>query len=241
MSPARSGPFRRAARGVLRWTLTYTRGLAPEVAAARQDEIASDLHEHAVWAEQAGMGAGALARDLRRRALLGAPADLVWRRRQVRASDPAHRFALRANAGLLVAVLTIGLVEVALGVFTMARVFRAVAIGDLGWVPRDTLLVAGLTLAAFVALVGFSRRRWRSAAAAALAVPTALLALHAGRILWYASATMVVVVGSAPWWDAATSIASAGLAILCLAAAFHWWREDVAVRAAHAVNPRRSR
>ncbi|MDQ2661856.1 MAG: hypothetical protein M3Y52_08280, partial [Actinomycetota bacterium] len=71
MTAQRSPQFRSSAGSVLRWCAVYTRGLEPAVAAARQDEIASDLHEHAVWASSQGMSGRRLAWSVRARAVLG--------------------------------------------------------------------------------------------------------------------------------------------------------------------------
>jgi hypothetical protein len=46
----------------------------------RRDEIESDLHEHAVDAQQAGVSKQRLNAEILARVLVGAPADLSWRR-----------------------------------------------------------------------------------------------------------------------------------------------------------------
>ena len=94
-----SGQFHRAARGVLRWTMTYTRGMDARIAAGRQDEIASDLHEHAVWAGEAGISPRRLAWSIRLRALRGVPADLVWRSTVLRQADPGVRLGTPGRRG----------------------------------------------------------------------------------------------------------------------------------------------
>ncbi|UOE42734.1 hypothetical protein [Agromyces larvae] len=222
-SPERSPQFHRAARGVLRWTLTYTRGLDARVAADRQDEIASDLHEHAVWAAEEGLSPAALARQVRRRRLLGMPADLAWRHRQVRQSEPDRRFALRTNGALLSAVLAVGVVLAGSGVFLVFRIVRALAIGDIGYVPSDVVTVIGLAAVAALATLLVLRRRSRAFGALVLAVPAALLPSAVGQALYWISALMVVVVNRVPWWEPAAYVLGGGLAVLCVTAAVNWW------------------
>jgi len=48
MSLLHTRTFNTTAHWVLAWCAQYTRDLPEEVAAARRDELASDLHEHAL-------------------------------------------------------------------------------------------------------------------------------------------------------------------------------------------------
>ncbi|QAY73057.1 hypothetical protein ET445_06545 [Agromyces protaetiae] len=223
MSAARSAPYRRAARGVLRWCFWYTRGLPADVAADRQDELASDLHEHAEWAAERGVSGARLAREIRFRALRGAPADLAWRAARVRAADPVVRFELRADAALTAFLLVIAVAFTALGGFVLVRAVRAVVREDIGDLPSAVVPVAVLTALALAATVLLLRRRSRIAGALVLIVPVVLLLQPAGDLLWRVSASTVVVFFFAPWWTTAAAIASVGLAVCCLAAAAHWW------------------
>ena len=216
--------FHRAARGVLRWTMTYTRGLDARIAAARQDEIASDLHEHAIWAGEAGVTPRRLARSIRLRALRGAPADMVWRSAMLRRADPGVRLALRAHAALLAVVLTIGVLDVGLGGFVLYRLVRALLIGDVQSIPDPALgaIVLGfIAMLALMAMAGEAQRGW---AALALAVPTGLIIAETGRALYPLSASAVVLVNRLPWWESATYAIGAALALVCVTAAVHWLR-----------------
>ena len=224
MSVESSGHFRRAARGVLRWTMTYTRGLDPRVAASRQDEIASDLHEHAMWAAEAGVGARRLGWSIRLRALRGAPADLIWRSAVLRQADPGVRLALRADAALAAVVVMIGVFDVALGGFVAFRLVRALVIGDVRNVPGPALGAMVLGLIALLALMAMVDERQRAWAALALAVPTGLILAETGRALYFLSASAVVLVNRLPWWEPATYAVGAALALACVSAAIHWFR-----------------
>ncbi|MDR6906088.1 hypothetical protein J2X63_001774 [Agromyces sp. 3263] len=108
MTLERTPEYRRAARVALRWSTVYTRGLNGHVAGTRRDEIASDLHEHAAWAEEHGLSAPQLARSVRRRVLRGIPSDLAWRIEHRKAASPALRFVIRANAVILAVAATTG-------------------------------------------------------------------------------------------------------------------------------------
>jgi hypothetical protein len=226
MSADRSREFHRAARRVLTWCAIYTRGLDPAVAAARQDEIASDLHEHATWATETGVSPRRLGRSILHRAALGAASDLQWRRRQQRGDDPALRTALRANSALLSLMLATGAVLAASGIFTIARVVRAIEIGDIGYVPKATITVMVLTVVAIAAMCLVLRRRFRVFGALLLAAPALLLFPAVGSVLWVVSASTVVVFNAAPWWGTAALIAGLGIAMGCLAAAGFWWSVD---------------
>jgi len=219
-----SGQFHRAARGVLRWTMTYTRGMDARIAAGRQDEIASDLHEHAVWAGETGIGPRRLAWSIRLRALRGVPADLVWRSTVLRQADPGVRLALRADAALLAVVAMIGVVDVGLGGFVLFRLVRALVIGDVRSIPGPAVGAIVLSLIALLALMAIAGERQRGWAALALAVPTGLILAETGRALYLLSASAVVLVNRLPWWEPATYAIGAALALVCVTAAIHWLR-----------------
>lgn len=234
MSIESSVHFHRAARGVLRWTMTYTRGLDPQVAGSRQDEIASDLHEHAMWAAEAGVGPRRLAWSIRLRALRGAPADLVWRSAVLRQVDPGVRLALRADAALAALIVMIGVFDVALGGFVAFRLVRALVIGDVRSVPGPALGAIVLGLIALLALMAMAGERQRAWAALVLAVPTGLILAETGRALYFLSASAVVLVNRLPWWEPATYSVGGGLALACVTAAIHWLRLPTGDRAGHA-------
>ncbi|RZS65865.1 hypothetical protein EV187_1569 [Agromyces ramosus] len=230
MSVESSAHFHRAARGVLRWTMTYTRGLDARIAAGRQDEIASDLHEHAVWAGEVGVTPRRLAWSIRLRALRGAPADLIWRSAVLRRADPGVRLALRAHAALLAVVLAVGVLDVAVGGFVLFRLVRALMIGDVRSIPGPALGAIVLGLIALLALMAMVGERLRGWATLALAVPTGLILAETGRALYFLSASAVVLVNRLPWWEAATYAIGAALALVCVTAALHWLRRPTDAR-----------
>jgi hypothetical protein len=231
--------FHRAARGVLRWTMTYTRGLDAGIAAARQDEIASDLHEQAVWADETGVAPRRVAWSIRLRAVRGVPADLIWRSSMLRRVDPGVRLALRADAALLTAVATIGVLDVGLGGFVLFRLVRALVIGDVRSIPSPALGTVILALIALLALMPMVAERQRAWAAFALAVPTGLIIGEAVRALYFISASAVVLVNRVPWWEPATYAIGVALALVCVIAAIHWLRLPTASRTARPVTVHR--
>jgi hypothetical protein len=226
MTLERSPEFRRAARRVLQWCAMYTRGLQGTVAGARQDEIASDLHEQAVWAAANDMSARQLERSVLRRMLLGVGADLAWRRQQQAAADPSFRFTMRANAALLALLMLTGVVLSAAGVFAIARVARALRIGDIGYTPDAIYPVAGLALLALASTMLLLARRTRVAGALLLTIPAAFSFQLVGSVLWRVSASTVVAFHYAPWWETTAWIAGIGVAASCAAAAGFWWSID---------------
>lgn len=222
MSVEYSPQFHRVARGVLRWTMTYTRGLDASIAAGRQDEIASDLHEHAAWASETGVAPRRLAWSIRLRALRGVPADLAWRSAMLQQVDPRVRLALRAEAALLTAVVMIGVLDAGLGGFVVFRLVRALVIGDVQGIPDAALGAPVLGLIALLALPAMAGPRQRAWAALVLAVPTGLIFAAAGRALYVVSASAVLLVNRLPWWEPATYAIGLALAFVCVTAAIHW-------------------
>lgn len=237
MSAERSPEFRNEARRVLRWCAVYTRGLDPGVAAARQDEIASDLHEHAAWAADHDIRATRLARSIRRRAIVGAISDIAWRRQQLRVEAPSIRRGLRVDAMLLTMVFVTGMALATTGAFAVARVVRALTIGDIGVAPTATFSLIALAAVALAGSMLLLWRRTRIGASLLLMVPALFTLQLAGGVLWQVSASTVVAFHYAPWWSTAAQIAGIGLAVLCLAAAAYWWSED---RGAVATRQRRT-
>jgi hypothetical protein len=62
------------------WVRAYTRKLPEDEAQRRRDEIESDLFEHALEAQYAGVGNQRFNAEVLARVLVGVPADLSWRR-----------------------------------------------------------------------------------------------------------------------------------------------------------------
>ena len=96
MTVMTTGEYHRAATKVARWCQWYTRGLTPDVADVRRDEIASDLYEHGVYADEIGCSPRALQRSIVMRAVRGIPADLSWRFAQTTAAREGE-FTVRSR------------------------------------------------------------------------------------------------------------------------------------------------
>jgi hypothetical protein len=79
------------ARAALWWARVYTRRLDPRTATDRCDELAADVHDQTVAARAAGIAPAPVSRAIATRTLLGVPADLSWRRHQLRAERLAAR------------------------------------------------------------------------------------------------------------------------------------------------------
>jgi len=80
------------------WTARYTRGLSDEVRERRRDEIASDVFEELRSTSQS---ADARHMSIVWRTVRGIPADVAWRRQEMRAmhaNSPEPRFARLRNA-----------------------------------------------------------------------------------------------------------------------------------------------
>ncbi|GAA1055035.1 hypothetical protein GCM10017608_18870 [Agromyces luteolus] len=234
----------RAARATLHWTLRYTGGLDPLVAADRQDEILSDLHEQTAWATEAGIGERATARSIRARMLRGIPADLGWRRAQLSGREGIRLSLPRVDGLLLAAVAVIGVVQVGVGAFIAARHVRALLIGDIGFIPNAAALTIALGSVALVATALLGHRRTRPWGAALLAVTGLLIFAQSVNALYYLSATALLVINGVTWLEPAAYAVGTGVAILCLAATAQWAnpaRRPSAASAASALTGEESR
>jgi len=221
-----SGPndraVERAARATLRWSVRYTGGLDPLVAARRQQEILSDLYEHTAWATGAGIRQRATARSLRARMLRGIPADLGWRRAELVGREGIRWSVPRVDGLLLAAVAVIAIVQVAVGAFVAARQARALLTGDISFIPNSAALAIALGSVALVAAALLGHRRTRHWGAAMLAVTGVLIFAQSVEALYYLSATALLVINGVTWLESAAYAIGAGVAVLCLAATAQW-------------------
>ncbi len=91
-------------RAARHWSSLYTGGLPTDVAQRRQEELASDLHEHASW----GGVTSAQQAAVLGRVLWGIPADLSWRRAarapRVRRLETGASMTLRKTTTVVVAL-----------------------------------------------------------------------------------------------------------------------------------------
>jgi len=100
------------------WVRLYTRGLPEQVADERIAEVSSDLHDHATQAQMAGVGKARLSREIARRLVRGAPADLTWR------AELRGLGVSLSSFGLLVGVMTNAASLLALSIAGIARGLR---------------------------------------------------------------------------------------------------------------------
>lgn len=233
MSALRSREFRTISRRVLLWCDWYTRGLDELIARDRRDEIASDLHEHAAWADEEGLSPRQCRRQVLRRMIAGLPADLAWRSAQLRTRTAPQRVAFAprsiermtgAAAGLAGSLL------VAFGLFLLVRIARALLIGDVAQAPSATAGVGAFALIALGGTALLSRERTRWAGALLLAPTAFVLAVLGADVLYRVSATGTALIarlsdhsgGIEPWVLVAGGI-GAGAALGFVGAAVLWW------------------
>lgn len=222
MRAHRSARYRRAALHALRWCAWYTRGLDSAVATTRQDEVASDLHEHGEWAEAQGVGAARLARSIYVRMIAGAAADLSWRHNQRRAYSASVDARVRLRDLSFAVLLVVGLGLVAVGTYALYRVVRALIIGDISYIPATSYPTLLVTLAALTGVMTLRLRRSRSIGALLIAVPAMVLPVLVGQILNRVSASSLLIFNAMPGWDAILAIAGGGLAIFAAMTAIIW-------------------
>jgi hypothetical protein len=229
MSVQTSAPYHHAVDRVSRWCSWYTRELDAQAAADRRDELASDLHEHAVWADESGTAPRAVARAILSRALRGAPADLAWRysqRRKLALADPAgfRRIRVEGVASALVLIVASGVLG--WGLFVLARIALSVMAEQIRPGSATSLVVAACTVLAVGAVVLLSRRRTRFIGALIMVLPSVGL-VHFGLFQLYSlSATVGALTFSMPGWEFASNTLMAGLGLFFVAAAIWSWPEQ---------------
>jgi hypothetical protein len=228
MSAMTSLHYHRAVRRVSRWCEWYTRDLDPDLASARRDEIASDLFEQAMWADELGVAPDRLARIVLSRGARGAVSDLSWRhaqRRHALMADPAIGRVRRLNGTALGIVLIAAIGVLTWGVYVLARVAMAVADGTIRAGSETSISLIVFTALASCGVVLLARRRTRVAGALWMVLPSLGL-VHFGLVQLYSlSATVGLMLGTMRSGDLATDALMAGLALFFLAAAIWWWPE----------------
>ena len=103
----------RAAELVGRWVRFYTRGLPEPVARRRIDEIAADLHDHAVHEQARGTSDRHIALSILSRMARGLISDALWRRTRLLKGDRVKSFVAVFVPAL--AVAAIGVAAIVLG------------------------------------------------------------------------------------------------------------------------------
>jgi hypothetical protein len=216
---------RRSVRLVRRWVELYLLELDPLIAQERREEIASDLHEHALWAEGRGESTGRIGLAIIGRAVRGAAADVSWRRDVLRAqgtSGPVRSLGLVAVIGAFSSVLAV------FGLFVVARSALAILRGG-GWItPTPHVLVAAGTALLVLAVALLLRSvRGRVVAALALGVGAVLLLPAAVDVLMNVSVTAGAFISSAPTGPAQTLLVArllaGGVALIGLSLVLAWW------------------
>ena len=226
MSVARTADYRRMTAHVLRWAAWYTRGIDRQATNDRLDELTSDLYEHVVWAESAGLQPDEVARSIRRRRLRGMADDLRWRRaqlREARSHDPLE-FRLRRNDNAALAItFTVGLAVVVFGAFTLTRVLSYLAVtGDTVVTALSGALVLSLLLST-VGLILLGWRRTRFAGALALMIAQAAVVQFGFHGLLYGSAAVNSFMYFSELWPLPKYALVGALGLFFAAAALWWW------------------
>ena len=103
-------------------------------------------------------------------------------------------------------VFVTGMALATTGAFAVARVVRALTIGDIGVAPSATFSLIALAAVALAGSMLLLWRRTRIGASLLLMVPALLTLQLAGGVLWQVSASTVVAFHYAPWWSTAARI-----------------------------------
>lgn len=166
-------PDRKAADRVIRWCDFYTRDLPRPVAAARRDELISDLYEEAADAAGDTASRRAVASSITRRALRGTVSDLTWRNAQFKEAGASAARSLRpglADRALLAAAFTFGVLLSWAAAFSAARATEYAYYSS----PASGPGLAAISLASLLGLVLLSRHRTQVLGAVVLAISAPL-------------------------------------------------------------------
>jgi hypothetical protein len=226
MTVARSYPYAKTVDRVLRWCDWYTRGLDEGVARGRRDEILSDLWEHARWAERRNEAPDVTSRVILTRAVLGAFADLNWRRAQRRSVRLAGAPSSPASSGVAIALaLTIATTLLVFGAGVLVRGGLAAPESFSNVGSRGLLATAVMTALCALGVALLARTRTRFLGAVWM-VPVALGLIHFGlRVLEQVSATVGSFALSAMLtdWDLVTTVFAVAVSLVFGALVAAWW------------------
>lgn len=229
MTVIRSAEYRRACRRILRWAHVYTRGIASDVADERLDQLASDLHDQAVWADDAGLDPVEAAQAVTRRSLQGVVDDLSWRRDQVHRAKTSSTRAHSSRGDVLVvtAVLTMGLAMTSAGGYAFFRgaLYALRQHDDAIAAPLAVLAISLLIAAAGMFLL--SRPRARFFASCALVISAACMVQGAFGTLLYSSGVVNQTMFLSPLWPLPKYVLIGAL-MLYFAATSLWWLPGLA-------------
>lgn len=198
---------------VLRWGLVYTRDLDAASARDRLHELASDLHEQLAHDRAAGRPEPLIAASVLRRAAVGAPDDLSWRRDvlRMRLPRPARARLALANGALGASILLAAGLS-GLGAWTFQRAAAWIDTSGAINVPASLYAVIPLALLAFVALGLLCATRTRDLGGLLLLAPALLLPFMSLHVLSTASATVAATtLLSFDRWELGVALASAAL------------------------------
>ena len=229
MSVITSAPYHHAVARVTRWCSWYTRHVDPRAADSRRDELASDLYEHAIWADEVGATPESVARAILSRAVRGAPADLTWRhaqRKKLALADPVGFRVKRVDGVVSALVLIVACTVLGWGMFVLARIALSVGAEQIRPNSVTSLTLAAFTVLAIGAVVLLSRSRTRSLGAMIMVLPSIGL-VHFGLFQLYSlSATVGALTFTMPGWELASNSLIAGLSLFFIAAALWSWPEQ---------------
>jgi hypothetical protein len=203
-----------------RWCAFYTRGLPAEIATDRRDELRADVVDHIEWGRNAGASDRVLSRAILWRAFKGIPADLSWRRAQLRMAE-ATGLGTRLFAGwLLLGASLLGVGLVALALTAIARDHQGLPAGDGDLLPT---LVAALVISCGVVLLLRVRTRWLGALWIAAGAP--IVATTGANLLLVSTTVLFHVATSTPLWNVG-EVAVAICLLVFYAAAAMWWMPE---------------
>ncbi|MFB2583755.1 hypothetical protein [Herbiconiux liukaitaii] len=224
MTVMRSPEFRRASRRVLRWARWYTRGLDTDIAGERLEQLASDLHDHAIWAEDAGLSAAEATRAMTRRGLRGAVDDVSWRRDQLRRRTGALSAAnsKRRGTAMLLAVGSMGLVLISSGSAALIKATRFYVIQDDEAIAAPLVFLAISLAVAAGGMLLLVPSRTRFLGAGALGASAAFIVQNSFDTLLYSSALVNQVMYLDPVWPLPKYVLIGAL-MMYFAAAALWW------------------
>lgn len=130
----------RMARLVATWVRFYTRGLPPEVAQRRVEELDADVHDHIEHGRSLRTSGGRIVLGVAARMLRGMAADAAWRRGTI-ARDPTRARRSKMNRLLRRPVVVVALVT---AFVLMANLLAMLLTNEVNWGVFDFVFAAAV-------------------------------------------------------------------------------------------------
>ncbi|NYJ31614.1 hypothetical protein HNR17_002387 [Galbitalea soli] len=212
-----SRQFARSSAKVLAWCHVYTRGLPAAVASTRLEEMLSEVYEHEVDAQRAGLDSKRAARALLVRAVRGAWADVLWRLMQQRQSGSYRQLIRLAGNGLNLGMFCLAVIVISGGSLAVARNLTLSDITSAHTPAPSVAVVTAAVAASMCAAIMFARRRSRLVGAIWLTVSSQVVLFQGLQLMARTTTVLLSAEQNLHIWSVCLALTSGGVGLFCLA------------------------